>query len=194
MFSQENQAEVLKELNNIFNREALQTNISRIAIFVLLFETLKKMIINKLCIYYNNNKKCEFKRGKIVCREDDSYRKEVRALDSSDGNKIFDASIEWYKKQGVLSDEDAMAILKAKKRRNVFAHELFDSLIKGWTEEDSCLLAEILSLYQKLDSWWVYNDFSAIYPDSETVTQEDCHSVSAEILEVIKGMVLNKKE
>lgn len=187
MSLQENQDKALKVFENILTKETLQTNISLVALFVLFFETLKDFIIDRPRDFYWHGI-CDQVNGKLVSKESDVYKQKVKSLKK----KIFPASVRWFQNLGVLSEDDAAIIFKAEKRRNDFVHEFFRTLTEGWQEEDSILLGEIISLYQRLDSWWVYNiefDEDEV-PNPETVTQEDCYSLSAAILNVIKDMVL----
>ena len=153
MSLQENQDKALKVFENILNKEALQTNILGVALFVLFFEQLKDFIINRPLGFFCFDS-CEIKDDKFVYKENDAYKRNVRSLDPK---RIFHASVQWFQKQAALSENEALTIFKAEKRRNDFVHEFFRTLTEGWQEKDSILLGEIISLYQRLDSWWVYS-------------------------------------
>lgn len=192
MSLQENQDKALKVFENILNKEALQTNILSVAVFVLFFEQLKDFIIDRPLGFFCFDS-CEIKDDKFVYKENDTYKQNVRNLDPP---RIFHASVQWFQKQNALSENEALTIFKAEKRRNDFVHEFFRTLTEGWREEDSILLGEIISLYQRLDSWWVYNiEFEGDeVPNPETVTQKDCYSLSAAILNVVKDIALGNDE
>ena len=192
MSLQENQDKALKVFENILNKEALQTNILGVALFVLFFEQLKDFIINRPLGFFCFDS-CEIKDDKFVYKENDAYKRNVRSLDPK---RIFHASVQWFQKQAALSENEALTIFKAEKRRNDFVHEFFRTLTEGWQEKDSILLGEIISLYQRLDSWWVYNiEFEGDeVPNPETVTQKDCYSLSAAILNVVKDIALGNDE
>ena len=192
MSLQEEQDKALKMFENILNKEALQTNILGVALFVLFFEQLKDFIIDRPRGFYCFNS-CEIKDEKIIYKENDAYKQKVRSLDPQ---RIFHASVQWFQKQTALSEDETLTIFKAEKRRNDFVHEFFRTLTEGWRKEDSILLREIISLYQRLDSWWVYNfefDEDEV-PNPETVTQKDCYSLSAAILNVVKDIALGNDE
>jgi len=188
MSLQENQDKALKMFENILNRESLQSNISLVALFVLFFETLKDFMIDRPLGFYCFDSS-EMKDGKFVYKENDTYKHAVRGLDPK---RIFHASVLWFQKEGALSEDEVYIIFQAEKRRNDFVHEFFNVLTEGWKDEDTLLLGEIISLYQRLDSWWVFNiEFDGVeVPNPETVKQEDCYSLSAAILNVIKDIVL----
>jgi len=192
MSLQENQDKALKMFENILTKETLQTNILGVALFVLFFEQLKDFIIDRPLGFYCFDS-CEIEDEKVVYKENDTYKLKVRSLDSK---RIFHASVQWFQKQNALSEEEVLTIFKAEQRRNDFVHEFFRKLTEGWQEEDSILLGKIISLYQRLDSWWVYNiefDEDEV-PNPETVTQKDCYSLSAAILNVIKDIALGNDE
>ena len=83
-------------------------------------------------------------------------------------------------------------IFQAEKRRNDFVHEFFNVLAEGLKDEDTILLGKIISLYQRLDSWWVFNIEIATDEVSgkEKITQGDCNSLSVLILNIVKDIVL----
>ena len=191
MSLQENQDKALKMFENILNKETLQTNILVVALFVLFFEQLKDFIIDRPLVFYCFDS-CEIKDGKVVYKENDTYKQKVRNFDPK---KIFHASVQWFQERNALSQEEALTIFKAEQRRNDFVHEFLRTLTEGWQEEDSILLGKIISLYQRLDSWWVYNiELDDEVPNPEEVTQEECYSLSAAILNVIKDIALGNDE
>ena len=188
MSLQDNQDKALTMWANILSKEALQNNIILTSLFVLFFETLKDFLIDRPLSFYCCDS-CEMKDGKIVYKENDTYKREVRALEKS---KILHASVQWFQKQGALSEEEANQIYKAGQRRDVFVHEFLNFLSEGWREDDSSLLVEIISLYHRLDSWWSFNfefDEDEV-PNPETVTQKDCYSLHAAVLQVVKDVIL----
>lgn len=188
MSLQDNQDKALTMWKNILSKGVLQYNIILASLFVLFFETLKDFLIDRpLSLYCCDS--CEMKDGKNVYKESDTYKREVRSLNKS---KKLHASVQWFQKQGALSEEEANLIYKAEKRRNVLVHEFLNFLSEGWNEDNLSLLVEIIFLYQRLDSWWVFNyDFDEDeVPNPETVTQKDCYSSSAAVLQVVKDVIL----
>lgn len=188
MSLQENQDKALKMFENILNRESLQSNISLVALFVLFFETMKDFIIDRPRGFFCLDS-CEMKDGKFVYKENETYQRAVRDLDPK---RIFHASVKWFQKEGALSEDEVYIIFQAEKRRNDFVHEFFNVLAEGWKDEDTILLGKIISLYQRLDSWWVFNIEIATDEVSgkEKITQGDCNSLSVLILNIVKDIVL----
>lgn len=66
---------------NILDEDILKTNINFAAIFVLNYECLKDFIISKIRGFYSE--KILFKNGKMVYKESQQYKEEVRQLDEN---------------------------------------------------------------------------------------------------------------
>ena len=77
-------------------------------------------------------------------------------------------------------------------RRHSFVHELYNVVHNGISDEDTQLLADLVSIYKKIDSWWIYNveiDWDDIeYPDN--VKQDECISGSLMMIDVMINILL----
>ena len=78
MSLQENQDRALKMFENILNKDALQTNILCVALFVLFFEQLKDFIIDRPLGFYCFDS-CEIKDDKLVYKENDTYKQKRKS-------------------------------------------------------------------------------------------------------------------
>ena len=190
MSLQENQDKALRMFENILDKNTLRGNIIISSLFVLFFEALKDIIVDRPRSLYCIDT-LEMKDGKFIYKENEKYKQRVRALD----NKIFPASVRWFQNHDVLTEEDVSVIFKAEQRRNVFVHEIMRVLTEGCTEGDMLLFSDLVSIYRKLDSWWIFNvEFD---PDDvqnpENVTQNTCYSMSAALLQVIKDIALGNE-
>lgn len=191
MSLQENQDKALQMFENILDKNSLRGNIIISSLFVLLFEALKDFIIDRPRSLYCIDT-FEMKDGKFIYKENEKYKQKVRALDK----KIFQASVRWFQNHDALTANDVSVIFKAEQRRNVFVHEIMKVLTEGCTDEDASLFSDLVSIYRKLDSWWIFNvEFD---PDDvqnpEDVTQDTCYSLSAVLLQIIKDIALGNDQ
>ncbi len=181
MSIQDTQEEFIRQLTNLVNKDILQQNIINSALFILFFESLKDLIIDRLCGFFCFD--ISIKNNKISRKESIEYKQEVRSLDTN----IFDASLKWYQNEKILSNSDVEKIKQIEKRRNEIVHELSSVLIVGLSQDDISLLLNVIQIYDNLDSWWIYNFEADLVdiPNRETLEQKDCHSVAAITLHII---------
>lgn len=175
---------------NILNKDVLRNTISTTSMYLLLFETFKDMVIDRLRDFYSHDFK--FNDGKIISPESENYKNKVKMLDK----KIFFASLKWFQQNNVISAEDISIVLEIEKRRNAFVHELFNVICDGIKEDDINKMETLITLYRKIDSWWIYNvevDWDEI-KNPELVKQEDCVSGAAVMLQMILDIGLLEQE
>lgn len=154
-------------LSNISNGNILRSNIQTASLFVLFFESFKDFAVNSLknCYCYDE---LRIDNGRITAKESDTYKKEVRSFNRKDA---LAASLCWYKEAGALSDQDVQTLLNIRMRRNILVHELHSVLLTGLTPQDKEMLDQLISLYQKLDFWWLEN---IEIPTREGIEAEGC--------------------
>ena len=180
------QRKSLEMVGNIFVEEKLQTTISFTSLFVLILEMLKDNVIDHLLEFYSSD--MDFQDNQIVYHENAEYKQKVKSL----AKKPFHASLQWFVKEGVITDAEFDRLLEAEARRNDFVHELYTVVCSGILDSDIKLLADLMSIYKKIDSWWIYNietDWDEIEnPDS--VKMEDCISGSLAMIDVMVRILL----
>ena len=181
MSIQDAQDESIRQITNLVNKNILQQNIINSALFILFFESLKDLIIDRLYNLY-----CfpiSFENKKIIRKETEEYKQEVRSLDTN----IYDASLKWFQNEKAISDSDVQVIKQIEKRRNEIVHELSSVLIVGLSQDDISLLLNVIQIYDNLDSWWIYNFEADLVdiPNPETLEQKDCQSGEAITLHII---------
>ena len=71
----------MEHWKNILDEDILKTNINFAAIFVLNYECLKDFIISQIRGFYSE--KIFFKNGKMIYKESQQYKEEVRQLDEN---------------------------------------------------------------------------------------------------------------
>jgi len=176
----------LEMIENILIEEKLQTTVPFTSLFVLIFEMLKDNVIDRLLGFYSSD--IDFKDDQIVYHENEKYKQKVRCL----AKKPFHASLQWFVKQGVITTFEYDRLLEAESRRNNFVHELYNVVCAGVLEPDIQLLADLISFYKKIDSWWIYNveiDWDEIKnPDS--VKMEECVSCALAMIDAMVSILL----
>ena len=134
---------------NILDEDNLKPNVNFAAMFVLNFECLKDYIIDQIRDFYSDE--IDFEYGKILYHESKEYKDKVRILDKN----IENASLKWLIEAGAITQEDFDYYQKIRRRRNDITHEFLKNLIEGFSEEDIDLFNKIISIYTKIDKWWI---------------------------------------
>ena len=183
----ETQKKALEMIENVVTPENLQFTVSFTSLFVLVFECFKDMVIDRPKEFFCTEK-IEFKEDKIVYYETEKYKREVRKL----ANKPFEASLRWFANHKVITEFDVNKALSIELHRHSFVHELYNVVHNGISDDDIKLLADLISIYRKIDSWWIYNveiDWDDIeYPDN--VKQDECISGSLMMIDVMINILL----
>ncbi len=149
MSLQEAQDESIKHFSNLLNKDILQQNIINSALVLLVFETLKDLIINNL--YDFSNASILLKKDKDIYKNNEKEAKNDRKKE----NKYFEVALEWFQKQKILSACDVEIIVSAKKLRKDIAHNLFSKLAQGLSLEEVSLISQVQHIYKKLVNWWI---------------------------------------
>ena len=183
----ETQKKALEMIENVVTPENLQFTVSFTSLFVLVFECFKDMVIDRPKEFFCTEK-IEFKEDKIVYYETEKYKREVRKL----ANKPFEASLRWFANHKVITEFDVNKALSIELHRHSFVHELYNVVHNGISDDDIKLLAELISIYRKIDSWWIYNveiDWDEI-KDPNNVKQDECISGSLMMIDVMINILL----
>ena len=184
------QNKALEMLENIMLGENLQTAISFTSLFVLVFESLKDVVTDRLLGFYCLSD-MEFRDGQIVYHQNEKYKRNVLKL----AKKPLHASLKWFVNQGVITDSDFNRLLEAESRRNEFVHKLFDVMCAGVSEPDILLLGDLIAIYKKIDSRWIYNvetDWDEV-KDPDSVKMEDCVSCNLAMIDAMISILLRGK-
>ena len=174
-------------LENIMLGENLQTAISFTSLFVLVFESLKDIVIDRLLGFYCITD-MEFLNGQIVYHQNEKYKQNVLKL----AKKPLHASLKWFVNQGAITTSEYDRLIEAESRRNNFVHELYNVVCAGVQESDTQLLADLISIYKKIDSWWIYNveiDWDEI-KDPDSVKMEECVSCALAMIDAMVSILL----
>lgn len=175
--------------NNILDESILRTNVNFAAMFVLNYECLKDYVIEQLRGFYSN--RTIFEKNKVIDVESQEYKDEVRSLDKN----IENASLKWFMQLDAITQLDYDTYQKIRERRNDITHELLKNLNEGFAEKDLILFSELLSLYSKLDKWWI-NEIEIPTSGEDILDDYDRDGVcggQALVLSIINSIILGDK-
>ena len=125
--------------------DTLKNNLVGSAMYIVSFEIMRNSILDHLRGYYTRG----YSDGKRVFSE--RYKSEVLALHKSP----LTASLLWFKKNGVVDDDDIDAVDRIREHRNLLAHELPKIITDCDYEIDFSLYTNIQEIVAKIDRWWV---------------------------------------
>ena len=175
--------------NNILDENILKTNVNFAAMFVLNYECLKDYVINQIREFYSEHIK--FEGDRPIYEESKAYKDEVRSLD----NNIENASLKWFIQSDAITQSDYDTYQKIRERRNDITHELLKNLNEGFTEADAILFSDLLSIYSKLDKWWI-NEIEIPISGEDVPDDYDREGVcggQAMVLSIINSIILAGK-
>ena len=174
-------------IENILNKDKLIERINYNALFILNFESLKDFLIDKVRDFFTS--KYEVKGGELVGIPDDKYNKEIRTL----GKGSDDASLNWLKSMGAISEVEIDIYKKLKNIRDEITHEFYSTLYRPVEENDKMSLNTLISLFNKVDKWFINNLY---VPSDESMINVDYDEKNviggqALLLSIINDAILN---
>lgn len=174
---------------NILDEDKLKLNVNFAAMFVLNFECLKDYIVSQIRNLYLDS--IHFEEGKIIYKESKQYKEQVRTLDKN----IENASLKWFIQEGAITQDDFEIYQKIRKRRNDIIHEFLKNLDEGFSDNDGMLFNKILTIYAKIDKWWI-NEIEIPTSVEEVPADYDRDDVcggQAIVLSIINSIILENK-
>lgn len=175
--------------NSILDEDILKPNVNFAAMFVLNYECLKDYIISQIREFYSHH--THFEGGKIIFEESREYKENVRGLDKN----IENASLKWFMYSEAITQDDYDDYQKIRKRRNDITHEFLKNVSEGFTEADIELFAQMVSIYTKIDKWWI-NEIEIPTSSEEILDDYDRDGVcggQAIVLSIINSIILENK-
>jgi len=175
-------------INNIFDEENLKMNVQFAALFVLNYECLKDFVVNQIRDFYSDD---VIENVRWVHKESDKYKREVRTL----SKYVDDASMQWFLKSEAITEEDYKVFQTARIRRNEITHQFLQNIGNGFEESDVELFGKLLSLYRKIDKWWINEIEIPISGDyiQGNYDQEDVIGGQAMILSAVNEILLGNQ-
>ena len=170
---------------NILGEDRLKLNCNFASLYVLYYECLKDTLVDLPKTFFNQ---MEIKDGELSMRESNKYKKNVKQLD----RHIENASLKWFVNQGAVSEEEYSNFDKLRNFRNKLVHELLLYLTEGFTEDKVKYLVELITLYKKIEKWWI-NEIEIPISGNihESYDSENVVSGQGLMLEIIQDVLLN---
>lgn len=175
-------------IENILNKDKLMERIIYNALFILNFESLKDFLIDKVRDFFTS--KYEVKDGELVGIPDDKYNKKIRTL----GKGSDDASLNWLKSMGAISEVEIDIYKKLKDNRDEIAHKFYNTLYCPVEENDKMSLNAIISLYNKVDKWFINNVYIPTDESMINVDYDEKNVIGGQalMLQIINSAIVNK--
>lgn len=140
-------------LENIFDRKILKTSIIFIAVYTIIFEELRSLILNVPLRFFADN--IELLHDDYKITESVDYKTNVLALSKND--RLI-TSLCWFKNMGALSETEVETLLEARRKRGDFVHRTINEILKGIVPKGGGKeFFQILEIYFKLDNWCINN-------------------------------------
>ncbi len=141
-------------LNNIWNKDILQHNLSFLALFIGMYEQFEDKVIE--------NVDCFLKLGCSAnddthCKKSEYYRQNIlnRKVDENGNKNKLKATMLWFVDVGAITPEDYSLFLNIKEARNIYVHQLTKCVVNGISDKDIDMLVQLLNLFYKIDNWWI---------------------------------------
>jgi hypothetical protein len=154
------------------NPESLKQHLQAGGIYLAAYEMFKNSLVGHPRDFFCNG----FAEGKE--KIDPKYQTEVLSLDK---NHTYHASALWWKKQGVLTDDDIALSVKIREHRDEIAHDIprFLGTANGVIRLD--LLESVFVLLTKIDKWWIQQVEIPTNPDFDDrqLTEEELDGVAS---------------
>jgi len=186
----------LKYYENLLSEETLKDNLIFTSIFNTVFENTKETMIDRVKSFLCDNKIVE---GEFVLLESENFKQlRKRKYGEKGQTNIFFSTIFWLIEAGCLCEEDYKVILLARDVRNNYAHNLFDVLSKGVSEQEIELLIKLLTISSKFDNWWIVQielpiSGEFIKKDNDNIDISNCFSMQQYFINAIVELVLMHK-
>jgi hypothetical protein len=146
---------VQKSWEDFLNPDILRPNLIIASLYVTAFEMLKGIIVDRIKGFFTLG------FGPTGASVDPAYQTDVLAKNRS---PLY-ASLEWFKEQGAIDDQDLAKYERVKECRNELAHEIPRLLMNGFRNDFPKRFTEIIELVDKIERWWVVNVEIPINPD-----------------------------
>ena len=160
-------------LNNIWNKDILQHNLSFFALFIGMYEQFEDKVIENVDCFLNLG--CSA-NDDTHCKKSEYYRQNIlnRKVDENGNKNKLKATMLWFVDVGAITPEDYSLFLNIKEARNIYVHQLTKCVVNGISDID--MLVQLLNLFYKIDNWWI-NEIEI--PTSGISASDDYHTEEA---------------
>lgn len=141
-------------LNNIWNKDILQHNLSFLALFIGMYEQFEDKVIENVDCFLNLG--CSA-NDDTHCKKSEYYRQNIlnRKVDENGNKNKLKATMLWFVDVGAITLEDYSLFLNIKEARNIYVHQLTKCVVNGISDKDIDMLVQLLNLFYKIDNWWI---------------------------------------
>ena len=141
-------------LNNIWNKDILQHNLSFLALFIGMYEQFEDKVIENVDCFLNLG--CSA-NDDTHCKKSEYYRQYIlnRKVDENGNKNKLKATMLWFVDVGAITPEDYSLFLNIKEARNIYVHQLTKCVVNGISDKDIDMLVQLLNLFYKIDNWWI---------------------------------------
>lgn len=142
----------LKEL--LSNKENMHNTLSLIALFICVYEKFTKINVDRIKELFTVE---TIEAGVLIEKVNPVYYSKIKKRKYKGRTNILRSSMLYFVVMGAISRADFKSFLKLKDRRNMYAHEMTDVMLKGLKEDDIDAMMSLLEIFKKLDVWWLEN-------------------------------------
>ena len=183
-------------LNNIWNKDILQHNLSFLALFIGMYEQFEDKVIENVDCFLNLG--CSA-NDDTHCKKSEYYRQNIlnRKVDENGNKNKLKATMLWLVDVGAITPEDYSLFLNIKEARNIYVHQLTKCVVNGISDKDIDMLVQLLNLFYKIDNWWI-NEIeiptSGISASDDYSTEEACSMIYTIYRDMINILFLGKAD
>ena len=147
--------DILQKFENICDKNALQTYLSYMGLFIGLYEQMIDMVEERVESFLCNE--CRFENGNIRYVHNEEYKNLIknRRVDELGNKNTLKAAMLWFQSVGAITEADYNNFLRLKKLRDSYVHKMSDHIWNGLEESEALTIFELLDLYSKIDKWWI---------------------------------------
>lgn len=196
---------IMRDIKKISNPEILKRNLVLASLILTSFEILKNSLVKRPHLFFGlleydidiENREWKIvksKNEKIVSTEFlDSLNQIKKNLAKNERRDDLKVMSLWFKKWGILTDDDIEDIIRIRLYRNEVAHEMLKFLIDPDFEVDVKYLLKIKEIVDKVDVWWTKEFTIPTDPefDNLNINKEDIKSGNMLILDLLLSIALD---
>ncbi len=179
-------------LENFLEPKKLKENLIFISLFISIYESFKETIIENVKYFYWSG----IKDRKAIFKD---YEKEVLNKVTTKKNKKIIATLNWFKENGAITEDDIENFKKITSMRNSLVHEMSNKLFEGLSNDVFELYIVMIELFEKITKWWIKEIEIPISGDFtveqyENILWDEVTSVKLEFLKIMFDIAVNNNE
>ena len=156
-----------ENIENVVNPDILNKNLKIVSLYIAIYESFKDTIISNVKYFYWSG----VKDGKEIFS---GYEEKVLSKVTGKKNKVLRATLKWFLDLEAITEEDCEMFEKITDMRNKIVHEMAEAVFSGIDNEVIELFDIMISLYEKIEKWWVRE---IEIPISDNFTEEQYENI-----------------